>query len=419
MRKIIALFVSALVYASILGSTSAFAASDYEWIQKSSLPSERSGAAVATVNGKIYVFGGTSNGSEAVEGEKTNTTFEYDPQTNIWTEKQPMPTTRSAVTAAVYNEKIYVIGGYFDQNGKTVRSNAVEAYDTQTDTWEKIANLPTARSWASAVTVDNKIFVVGGANNSGTITATVECYDLLNKTWSKKNNFPKATNALSLIVANDEIFAFGGIAEWSKPSSVMTGIYQYNKSTDQWVLKNDLIDPKNAAASVTVNGDIYILGGYNSSGAVSKTVEVYDPSTNQSIINENLTLTSARSMSVAATINREIYIIGGVNGEKNGTIGLVESYSKIPSPQPEPSGNRAILVITLDTGLEKEFDLSMEEVNAFITWYENKQAGTGTASYAIDKHNNNKGPFSARKDYVIFDKILTFEVNEYNSVTNE
>ncbi|BFH14625.1 hypothetical protein J6TS7_46860 [Paenibacillus dendritiformis] len=73
-----------------------------------------------------------------------------------------------------------------------------------------------------------------------------------------------------------------------------------------------------------------------------------------------------------------------------------------------------ILVVTMTTGLEKEFDLSMDEVNAFINWYENKQAGTGTASYAIDKHNNNKGPFSSRKDYVIYDKILTFEVNEYS-----
>lgn len=69
----------------------------------------------------------------------------------------------------------------------------------------------------------------------------------------------------------------------------------------------------------------------------------------------------------------------------------------------------------MTTGLDKEFDLSIEEVNSFTTWYENKQAGSGTASYAIDKHDNNKGPFKNRKDYVIFDKILSFEVNEYTS----
>ncbi|MNI85570.1 hypothetical protein D3C73_1425750 [compost metagenome] len=55
----------------------------------------------------------------------------------------------------------------------------------------------------------------------------------------------------------------------------------------------------------------------------------------------------------------------------------------------------------------------MEEINSFISWYEVRAAGTGTASFTIDKHDNNKGPFKSRKDYVIFDKILTFEVNEY------
>lgn len=61
----------------------------------------------------------------------------------------------------------------------------------------------------------------------------------------------------------------------------------------------------------------------------------------------------------------------------------------------------------------QEFDLSMKEVNDFIGWYEAKQAGSGKASYAIDKHDNNKGPFKSRKDYILFDRVLTFEVSEY------
>ncbi|GAV11515.1 hypothetical protein PBN151_1444 [Paenibacillus sp. NAIST15-1] len=43
--------------------------------------------------------------------------------------------------------------------------------------------------------------------------------------------------------------------------------------------------------------------------------------------------------------------------------------NEVPDPEkptnPEPTkGNRALLVVTMTTGLEKEFDLSMEEVNA-------------------------------------------------------
>ncbi|MEK3767487.1 hypothetical protein NSQ91_12490 [Paenibacillus sp. FSL R7-0048] len=85
-----------------------------------------------------------------------------------------------------------------------------------------------------------------------------------------------------------------------------------------------------------------------------------------------------------------------------------------PTATPEqPTGHRAILTITLVNGTEKEYDLPNAEVDAFLNWYDARDAGRGAGSYAIDKHSNNKGPFSKRKDYVVFDKILTFEVSEY------
>lgn len=97
--------------------------------------------------------------------------------------------------------------------------------------------------------------------------------------------------------------------------------------------------------------------------------------------------------------------------------GSLKPYNPITQPEPQPTGNRAILVVTMTSGLEKEFDLSIEEVNAFINWYDAKDAGSGPSKYAIDKHNNNKGPFSKRTDYVIFNNILTFEVNEYTATS--
>jgi len=88
-----------------------------------------------------------------------------------------------------------------------------------------------------------------------------------------------------------------------------------------------------------------------------------------------------------------------------------------PSPQPEQSAaGRAILIITMINGMDKEYDLSMTEVNAFISWYDAKDVGSGPAKYAFTK-TWNKGPFKARTEYVIFDKILTFEVNEYDGAT--
>ncbi|MEO3946982.1 fibronectin type III domain-containing protein [Gorillibacterium sp. CAU 1737] len=99
-----------------------------------------------------------------------------------------------------------------------------------------------------------------------------------------------------------------------------------------------------------------------------------------------------------------------------GAIGESEPSNEVSASANAETG-RAILTIALDNGQEKEYDLSMAEVAAFITWYEAKAAGTGTASFAIDKHSNNKGPFKSRKEYIIFNKIVSFEVNEYDEVT--
>ncbi len=89
--------------------------------------------------------------------------------------------------------------------------------------------------------------------------------------------------------------------------------------------------------------------------------------------------------------------------------GAVSANSNEASATPEASAGRALLVITMQNGLEKEYDMSMSEVEAFISWY---NSGTGNEIYTINKHYN-VGPFVSRKDYIVHDKIMCFEVMEY------
>lgn len=90
--------------------------------------------------------------------------------------------------------------------------------------------------------------------------------------------------------------------------------------------------------------------------------------------------------------------------------GNSNEVSSIPLEQPETGS--AILTIYLTNGIEKEYDLSMTEVNAFIHWFEQKDAGVGPAKYAFTK-TWNMGPFTKRTEYIVFNKILTFNVDEY------
>lgn len=183
------------------------------------------------------------------------------------------------------------------------------------------------------------------------------------------------------------------------------------------IQKNNFQTATAGSATAVYNGEIYVLGGLANTTSLQYTtsqsrVEVYNLETNE--VRSFTALTFARGQSTAVSVNGEIFIIGGNNG--SATLNTVEKLSlksEDPVEPEQPSGNRAILVVTMTSGLEKEFDLSMQEVNSFINWYETKQAGSGNASCAMDKHDNNKGPFKSRKDYILFDRVLTFEVSEY------
>ncbi|HAF57516.1 MAG TPA: hypothetical protein DCK88_06300, partial [Lactococcus lactis] len=77
----------------------------------------------------------------------------------------------------------------------------------------------------------------------------------------------------------------------------------------------------------------------------------------------------------------------------------------------ESTGNKALLVISMVTGERKEYEMTTDKINDFIAWY-NSKAASGP-SYVIEK-DYNKASFTARKDYIAYEQISNFEVNEYN-----
>lgn len=81
------------------------------------------------------------------------------------------------------------------------------------------------------------------------------------------------------------------------------------------------------------------------------------------------------------------------------------------TPAASTAGNQALLVITMENGERKEYDLSMEKINDFMIWYNNNP--TSSSTYAIEK-NYNRASFTSRKDYISYEQISSVEVDEYN-----
>jgi N-acetylneuraminic acid mutarotase len=160
--------------------------SENTWAEKASMQQTRSDMGVAVVDGKIYAIGGLVlkyQDKTTIQSVDVAANEEYDPATNTWTYKNPMPTPRDSFAIAVYQNKIYCIGGSTGitrEHGQTL-TTANEVYDPTTNTWENKTAMPIAKMWVTGNVVINKIFVMGGLPN-----ATLnQVYDPATDTWTE------------------------------------------------------------------------------------------------------------------------------------------------------------------------------------------------------------------------------------------
>lgn len=163
------------------------------WSTGPALPWYPIGQFAATVNDKLYVFGGWW-------GSYENSVLEYTEGAG-WTTKAPMPTARNHGTTAVVNGKIYVIGG---QNESQTPLDVVELYDPATDTWTTgLAPLPSPNHWfgsSGCPVAEGMIYVLGPI-------ATAYRYDPRANTWLTLDSMPE--NAYGLASVAGSIYAIG------------------------------------------------------------------------------------------------------------------------------------------------------------------------------------------------------------------
>lgn len=90
----------------------------HEWTHRAPMPTPREGFAVAAINDRIYAIGGVVyNGVDPAFSLPT--VEEYNPVSDTWSTKAPMPTRRACLGAAVVYGKLYAMGGLSYANGST------------------------------------------------------------------------------------------------------------------------------------------------------------------------------------------------------------------------------------------------------------------------------------------------------------
>ena len=181
------------------------------WTARATMPTARHRVAAAVAGGKVYVFGGLGP-----SGELLNASEVFDPALNAWQSAAPMPTPRYASGATEIGGKIYVLGGFATEKGDAgaavrVPVQVVEEYDPSTDTWGAGAPMLVARGGFSAVTLNGRIYAIGGYNETSLLLA-VEEYSPETNSWTGKTPLPTAGTTSSTLVsgsAGGKLYVYG------------------------------------------------------------------------------------------------------------------------------------------------------------------------------------------------------------------
>jgi N-acetylneuraminic acid mutarotase len=279
------------------------------WTSKAPMPKDAilSGAKAAVADGKIYLAGGSVN-------------YEYNPTTDNWTARTPMPTPETGFSIAAYQNKIYLIGSSFN-----------EVYDSITDTWQSKTPMPTSILSASANVVNGKIYVISGYTSDYETIGLNQVYDIANDSWTTKTSIPTPVVSCASAASGGKIFIMGGQNQYLRDNMNVNLNQVYDPATDSWSLGAPLPTlvlgaRAGATTGVMAPERIYIFGGgLNGEIGGTNATQVYNPHSNSWTYGADMPI--ERVAFSVAVVNDLLYAIGGERAITAPFFGNVDQYT--------------------------------------------------------------------------------------------
>ncbi|WP_054532808.1 Kelch repeat-containing protein [Herpetosiphon geysericola] len=225
------------------------------WQQRAPMPIATFGTDAATLNGEIYVVGGYRTGGSTTTGLISDLQI-YSPTLDLWRSGLSLPTPLAYYQSAVLAGKLYIIGG---SNGTNALAS-VWIFDPASQTWTAGPAMSTPRAFASAGVVDNKLYVAGGTATISNQTAldTMEFYDPNVNAWLAAPNLPRRQMQGGDAQMLDRFFVI--TTGYSMPVVASNSSLIFDQQTNEWseVLLNS---SRYGAEADSINDTVFVIGG--------------------------------------------------------------------------------------------------------------------------------------------------------------
>jgi hypothetical protein len=296
----------ASVEAGLTATSDPFTVVESPWapVLSPSGPATRVYAASAVLEGMIYHLGGTTD-DEDLRGAAADVDA-YDPATNTWHSRAPLPEPRARAGAGVLDGILYVVGGS-DASG-TVHAS-VYAYDPATDSWAARAPLPRKLTHPGVGTLNGKLYVVGGIDDQWDAVALVSAYDPVTDAWTPEQPMGTARGGPGIAVVGGTLYALGG----GYGSSFVDDVEAYDPSTGSWSVRRSMPGRRGFMGVAASEGLIYAIGGFVDEPFYHWVgrAEVYDPLEDRWSVIPSI---PSGGQAFAGTIDGSMYALGGWGG---------------------------------------------------------------------------------------------------------
>jgi N-acetylneuraminic acid mutarotase len=281
------------------------------WSRRAPLLIKRAEVAVAALDGKIYVLGGTAPGNPA-----TQLNQEYDPAADRWRDRAPLPHGMSHAAAVGFDGKLYVIGGFSGGGVHVGALNLVFAYDPATDSWRQLAPLSSPRGSVGVAVAGGKIHAIGGRGLDKLTVATHEVYDPWARQWNQAAPLPATRDHMGVIVVDEKIHVIGGRTAGSADNTNLHNIY--DPATNSWQSAAPLLTSRSSGAAAYYHGLILNAGGECKRCETFSENEANDPKSNRWLT--LAPLPAGRHGFGTAAVGHYVYFTGGALGCGGGSL---------------------------------------------------------------------------------------------------
>jgi len=271
-----------------------------QWSEGPPMTVARSDAAVAVLDGEVYVIGGRTT-----TGQPLDVVEKFNPETSQWSAVESLDDERYAASAVLFEDQILLMGGSEDDGA----TDDVEVYDPSEDDWESFDDLEDDRTGLGSVVLDGRVYAIGGASESGTFLTSAETYDPDEDEWDVYPDWTLDPGRASFGAATmgDVAYLAGGFSQFG-PIDRVERYDVENGTADLAPLSSSRGRLALVHTGGALGGDLFAIGGEDADGVLD-TVERFDIEQND--WTPVASLATPRAGAVAAYIDGAIYVVGG------------------------------------------------------------------------------------------------------------